>query len=570
MLNTEAMTIGDGVMSKTLRCLSLTWVDVIVSLFLAFALVASPSYSDTGDCDFTPSFFASSLIVALFLLAVAAFLRSHPFSKFGGRLSGTCGRLVGIYDWMFSRSHPTVRVGAFIFLCWLPILICLFPGTCSNDTWGQITQFVTGSFSDHHPIFDTIFIAGIIVTLHNFMRWHLAMFLYVILQAVLTSLSFAYGLVYADRTLCLRKRTVAFALLFFSLFPVYPACAQGISKDALFSWVFVLFFIHYIEVVRTRGDAFLSARFNVRFLLLVVLCCLTKKVGAYVVLASLFFLPFAFRKNALRCIAHLAFAAVFALVVMPFSLSLLGIQPGGQQEKYSLPFQQTARYVSLYGDEIPDDEKEIISKVLDYSNLPSQYNPVNADPVKGYSQRGEDSDYTEYLKVWAKEGLRHPGAYFDAAAAMISGWFSFKEYEPLVSMAWHSQLSTDILPEETAARNSFFTSTATWFDNVYDKLYSIPVLNLPLSFAFYSALAPAYALCTLVQRRKQSPYGILVILPIIFSIVLGCWLAPVSEQTEGIRYLIPLVYTFPMLMLWVKYTGETSGLRKVELSIGRM
>ena len=49
---------------------------------------------------------------------------------------------------------------------------------------------------------------------------------------------------------------------------------------------------------------------------------------------------------------------------------------------FSLPFQQTARYVKNTGDEISEEEREIIAKVLDYDSLAEIYEPMTADPVK--------------------------------------------------------------------------------------------------------------------------------------------------------------------------------------------
>ena len=70
---------------------------------------------------------------------------------------------------------------------------------------------------------------------------------------------------------------------------------------------------------------------------------------------------------------------------------------------FSLPFQQTARYVKEYGDEISEEEREIIAKVLDYDSLAEIYEPMTADPVKTTYRSGSAGDLTAYFKVWLKE-----------------------------------------------------------------------------------------------------------------------------------------------------------------------
>jgi len=39
-----------------------------------------------------------------------------------------------------------------------------------------------------------------------------------------------------------------------------------------------------------------------------------------------------------------------------------------------------------------------------------------------------------------------------------------------------------------------------------------------------------------------------MVIPLILSIVLGCWLSPVSIALEGKRYLYPVIYTIPFMI----------------------
>lgn len=52
------------------------------------------------------------------------------------------------------------------------------------------------------------------------------------------------------------------------------------------------------------------------------------------------------------------------------------------REMLSVPFQQTARYAKYYGDEISEEDKEIIDKVLGYDDLGERYEPDLSDKVK--------------------------------------------------------------------------------------------------------------------------------------------------------------------------------------------
>ena len=106
----------------------------------------------------------------------------------------------------------------------------------------------------------------------------------------------------------------------------------------------------------------------------------------YVVLFSLIALLLAKIDNKRKIITIIITLVVFAADIMPLARYMLGAGRGGVQEMLSIPFQQTARYVKFHPKDITLSEKAILSKVLNYDKLAKNYNPVSADPVKGYHQ----------------------------------------------------------------------------------------------------------------------------------------------------------------------------------------
>ena len=96
-------------------------------------------------------------------------------------------------------------------LLWLPLLMALYPGTLINDTWGQLQQFIISIkmgditqniLTDQHPIFDTLFMGLLIIPIVELTgNWHIAIFIYVLFQALLTSLAFSYSILYIRKNL---------------------------------------------------------------------------------------------------------------------------------------------------------------------------------------------------------------------------------------------------------------------------------------------------------------------------------------------------------------------------------
>ena len=70
----------------------------------------------------------------------------------------------------------------------------------------------------------------------------------------------------------------------------------------------------------------------------------------------------------------------------------------------SIPFQQTARYVKTYNNEVTDKEKKAIDKILNYDTLASRYKVDISDPVKNeFNRYYKKEELNEYFRVWFKQ-----------------------------------------------------------------------------------------------------------------------------------------------------------------------
>ena len=546
--------------------LILSKTDIVLSAFLAMAFTAAPYYIRLGFCMLNLEFVVTS--VSLF----SAFL----ICNIGLRLI-----LVGYFTTfqkqyrhlvlfeklknLLDDKNALYKVALIIFLFWLPVLIALYPGTLINDTWGQLQQFILwseadgntkGFLNDHHPVFATFFIGVLIVPVAKLTgNWHLSIFIYVILQACLTCLTFSYSVVYLRKKLRLDEICTAFILLLYCIIPIYATSVQTVSKDALFSWIYVLFFVSFIDIVKTNGDVLDNKKLFYCIIITSIFCALTKKVGMYIIVFSFASLLLFHLNNRRKIVFVMLTVVVLMAGIIPIARRTAGIAAGGVQEMFSIPFQQTARYVKLHPQDITSLEKIAINKVLEFDSLAKKYNPLNADPVKQYHQRGRTIEYIKYLNVWASQLLRHPLTYLDALNAMLSGWFSFSEFDPQMDMRWHSQLDKSIIPGWVPFRTGFANITANVIQNAYHNLYHTPLWAVVLSYGFYAALLPAFVLSTTLRTWSEIHTNkyFLVTVPMILSLVLGCWLAPLSIHFEGRRYLYPLTYTMPVLLAWCMY-----------------
>ena len=70
--------------------------------------------------------------------------------------------------------------------------------------------------------------------------------------------------------------------------------------------------------------------------------------------------------------------SAFLFVILP----KMNISQVKVQDVFSVPFQQTARYLKTYPSDITDQEAEAIDRILEYNKIAENYNPESSDPVK--------------------------------------------------------------------------------------------------------------------------------------------------------------------------------------------
>ena len=79
------------------------------------------------------------------------------------------------------------------------------------------------------------------------------------------------------------------------------------------------------------------------------------------------------------------------------------------------PFQQTALYVQKYGNELSQEEYEIINAVLPADEIAELYVANRADAVKfRYKQLATGEDPVNYFSLWLKQFFKHSHVYFEA------------------------------------------------------------------------------------------------------------------------------------------------------------
>lgn len=455
----------------------------------------------------------------------------------------------------FSPKRFLLAAGL-VALCWLPYYILFFPGLGSPDTSMQIawamhypTEWLQYSpvrgeqiyATNHHPYFTTVLFGlfakfGLLVD--GNIRYGVA--LYCLCQMVLTALVLT-GVWFYLRRIGLPAKYCKAGLVFTAFFPLYPLYAITMLKDTLFSLACLTFSVLLFEIARSRGESLKKNWFCALLFLDALFVMLTKNQGVYFAGAAAV-VCLIFCRRRLRAAAALLLPVLLVqLVWIRILLPAWNVAPGGKQEVISLLFQQTARYVVTYPEDVTEEEAAAIRAVIDYDALPELYKPHLADPVKfTYNQDATAEEMSAYYRAWLQMFRRHPDAYLQAFLHNMYGGF-YLEHETALSYTDFDNREGVNYPDLYVAMTPRLQRAQPVVQILLRAVQHLPGLGLLFCIGFYPWVILFVFLDTL--RRRQY-VEILSQLPAILSVAV-LLPAPVSGSY---RYAMPLLFMIPFLL----------------------
>ena len=424
---------------------------------------------------------------------------------------------------------------AVLTVCWLPYLVLCYPGSLTYDAQWQLGQFFGQTpATNHHPWCSTL-LMGWIVSLGKVWSLNVGLFLYVLFQSAVCAAVFGAICVQVGG-LAGRTSTFRLALLYYALVPSWGAYAQMVVKDTLFYGVFAGFCLCAVCLFHRKGQR--SSGLWAGLALLGLACALLRNNGLYAVVPTLLCLAAALREKRARALAAGAGAGILAVYLgcSQILLPALGVAPGSSRELLSLPFQQTARYVAMYGEELTAEEIAVIDSVLDYETVATAYDPRVADPVKN-TYHGTPEALGEYWKLWLNCGLRHPDAYLQATLNSMFGYFlpgyRYGSYGGNYFLTQEPRYGIDVdfrFPEATAAVDQF--------SRLWSVIPGLSLLNAPGTHSW------VLILCTIALLRRRQIRALALTVPLWITLAVCC----VSPVNGLVRYALPLMATTPLLL----------------------
>lgn len=457
----------------------------------------------------------------------------------------------------------TLRLTLCLWLCRLPFLLLYFPGNFAHpDTessvehyfgYPDLTTTLCGAnpahpLDNHHPIVYTYLYGGTIHLGNALGSQNAAVFLFLTLQALLHAWLLAQCVICVTRH---RAHCLGLAAVY-ALFPVYGMWATLWVKDSLYSLCttgLILCLLHWIPLLtRPLSEQRLTLRRTLLTLAALLSFMASKNQCVYIVALITLCLPLLY---GLRSAKLLTLCAASTLLFAGFltALPTLGVAPSGRQEMLGTLFQQTARYVRTYPDDVTAREQTAIDALLPYDNLATLYTPGLQDPVKfRYRRTCTPAERAAYFKAWYAMGQRHPGCYTAAVWDCCSAYFHPSGRYPLFTPAvsWkpdHPELFTlhALLPHAPCGM-AF--------------LCSLPVVGCLFDMGFYIPLFLLLVVVALCRRRRAL---LLISLPCLWAVAVLI----VSPANGNFRYVMPVLWHLPLLYAMLFSTRQPTPETKI-------
>ncbi len=433
-------------------------------------------------------------------------------------------------------------------ILWIPYIFMCFPGSIMYDTgtcFLHTVGFAKGSYVNN-PFFQN-WLCDIVYRLGDlFGNISVSIFIYNIMQVC------AYIAVVSYVIVLLKKKKVpswilVCLVLLYGFSPFFPLYAFCMGKDSNFALGMIVFCILIFEMV-SDGEQFFSNKYKIGLLMLIsVLLGLLRNQAYLIAIICLLFCSML--KDNLRY-KRLLWSIIVVVLLVNFGLPrLCQIPKVSTVQDISFFLQQTGYYVNRYEDEVTEEEKEAIEKIIPYEDL-KLYNPGIVDPIKvNYNNSADKSDIKGYFSTWWKQFLKHPSAYFKAFY-----YASYAYYCPLAvrsdikSLTFFGYEVDPIVFENTKLNpnENPGLSIAKYID--YFVRY-IPIIGLFQRIGIYTWML----LITFVYLLSRKKYRyIICICPLLFVFIGDC-LSPVNGY---FRYAFPMILCVPVICSGVLFDGK--------------
>ncbi|MGN0166771.1 MAG: DUF6020 family protein [Acetatifactor sp.] len=451
-------------------------------------------------------------------------------------------------------KHPFAAPLLIIALFTLPYVIFYFPGTLQADAFEQLWRFFgVIDMNGHHPVVSTK-LMGYCVLLGKvlFQSDSIGLFFYTFPQILIQTLIFSYTI----WLICRLEAPILLrwaALLYYAVFPFFQMWGYTMIKDSGYYICTLLFLVTLTDVLRNQEGRTAWWK-QALFLIAAVGMTALRNNGRYIILLTLIFAFFLYRKKWKMYLTTFIACAMVIVLVENVYMPVKGIEAGEVGEALSIPLQQTARYIKTHYDEMTEEEIEILQSLFSIELTELEYIPELSDPIKeAFPAHPTKEQYKAYFTIWFQQLLKHPETYIQAFLNQNYGYFypnrkEFQEALCVTRILGRSKLN----PEEFYFDMAFsprWSAGREFVEETIALVYRMPVVGMLFSAGTHVYLLLGCLIYLLVKKRRRE---ILLLIPSL-CVILVCLASPVGAK---VRYMLPVMVVLPLNLAWCSYAGR--------------
>ncbi|RSX53349.1 hypothetical protein D2E26_1391 [Bifidobacterium dolichotidis] len=454
----------------------------------------------------------------------------------------------------FMRMHfgTVLIIAGIILVCWIPWIVMLSPANIGPDTVAQLVWYRTGhawdpssrqylpaqyALSDHHPWLTTLLFGafdawGVSIGNEGLGLWTLAF-----LQSIVLAIAFGIVISYLCGRAGMSWKFGVIATLFVGLTPIFGRHAMVIVKDMTFMPFFMVWCVLLVEYVRraTKRKP-VGIWLCIGLVALAIMCGLTKKIGMYVILATLFVLLIFMRRRIITGLMMVVILAV-SMAIPKVAYPALRIAPGGPQEMIAVPLQQGAAVLLRDGNSLDEQTRNTLQNTYSCSpeELKHAFTTSTSDGAKDCFDRNAPKQQTkDFMLAWAKAALEYPDTALASTPSQFQSFLMSPYYDEgfFVRWGWDDKGGTMIMPQYQDHERSV---PQRYGVQLYQSLAGLPVIGLLMTEGLYSLWLPVLAvlMCFALKRYRN----LLILLPYVITMA-TLLVGPMHQY----RYSWPLAF----------------------------
>lgn len=385
----------------------------------------------------------------------------------------------------FINEHYLLFCFIVIMASWLPYYIIYMPGSVPADGSYQLLEG-TGVFelTNGHSWLLSLWFGAIYKTIGK-LSANLAIFFIVFTNGLLEALAYAYVLNVLKKLNCPKWLNIA-SLVFYAANPCIATYAQAVLKDGLFYAAMAVFTVSILDILINKNvkkkDYFI-------LLLAALMLLILRRDGVARVIIGLVLLLLFISKNRKWHVVSLMAVVMAMQLLLGAAADMLDVVPGLKREPYSIPLQQTARFIKEFPDDLTPAERRAIARVLDINTIAEAYNPEISDYVKvTFNENATPYELNAYKKTWLSMLRKHPVLCLETTLSNSFGYF-YPSYTFTQMRAYQLYNSEDgNIENGLTYRYVLPKSIREGVNSFLHGMRKVPVLRLLFSPGFYTWL----------------------------------------------------------------------------------